>query len=219
MAKAQLSVAFDQLGGSFGQFCLVPAGRHTIVRRKPIYKRASTPVQKACARRMTRAVALWHEMSTLQADAWRKYAASLSSNRAGSDKAVGPTGFNAFVGLATRFMQISGTDLPPLAPPMGSFIGDSAVVTVAPFPGLIRFTASQANAPGVVTELMLQKLAKPNRKPGKAYIGKAFVAFTQSGLSYDLSVEPGIYACAVRALESSTGRAWLVQQAGIVVTP
>ena len=71
--------------------------------------------------------------------------------------------------------------------------------------GAIRFSPSAPNTPGVLTEILVQKLAGKHRKPvPKAYRTAAFVAFTNE--PFDLPVEPGVYACAIRFVREATGQ-------------
>lgn len=56
----------------------------------------------------------------------------------------------------------------PLDPPTAPFILDDPVLSVQCLSGKFRFTASRANRPGVTTELLLQKLLNPRRRPSGA---------------------------------------------------
>ena len=82
--------------------------------------------------------------------------------------------------------------------------------------GALRFLASGANAAGVVTEIMVEKLANVRRKPSGQYKSRGFVAFVEESLIFDLPVEAGSYACAVRFVERASGRATTVQALGTV---
>ena len=54
---------------------------------------------------------------------------------------------------------------------------------------------------------MIQRLANVRRKPTAQYKGAGFVAFDEEKLSAEVPVEAGVYACAVRFVERSSGRA------------
>ena len=82
--------------------------------------------------------------------------------------------------------------------------------------GILTFSASTANAPGVVTELLTQRLANVRRTPTAQYKSAGFVAFVQGSLSADVPVEAGTYACAARFVERATGRATGLTPLGVV---
>lgn len=77
---------------------------------------------------------------------------------------LGPTAINVFVALATRSLQATPDGTIPTFPPDGTFEGDAITLPTAPDPAGagITFTASGANAPDVVTEILLQRLPTPN---------------------------------------------------------
>ena len=82
--------------------------------------------------------------------------------------------------------------------------------------GVLRFVASGANAPGVVTEIMVEKLANVRRKPSGGYKSRGFFAFEKESLTFGLPVEAGTYACAIRFVERAGGRATAVEALGTV---
>ncbi len=78
-------------------------------------------------------------------------------------------------------------------------------------PHNVTFTASAPNAPGVITELLLQPLPSPNRTPKpRDYRTQAFVAFTPENLTATIPVEPGCYAAAYRFVDPATGRSTML---------
>lgn len=127
------------------------------------------------------------------------------------------TAQNAFVMLAVRVLQIDPLAPIPVDPPTGVFYGDETQISATGVPGAARFTASGPNAPGVVTELLLQRLATPRRNPGPQYRSERFAHFEVGGLTSDVAVAPGRYACAARFAEQATGRVGLMQPLGVVV--
>ncbi len=81
----------------------------------------------------------------------------------------------------------------------------------------VTFTASAANAPGVLTELLLQPLPSPNRTPERrAYRTRAFVAFTPENLSATVPTGPGAYAAAYRFVDAATGQTTALVTLGTV---
>lgn len=70
---------------------------------------------------------------------------------------------------------------------------------------VITLSPSAPNTPGVLTEILVQRLAGKHRKPvAKAYRTAAFVAFTNE--PFELPVEAGVYACAMRFVREATGQ-------------
>ena len=83
-------------------------------------------------------------------------------------------------------------------------------------PGIV-FAASSANAPGVVTELLTQRLAARHRKPHpEEYRTRRFVGFGDGGLGATVECAPGAYACAARFVRAGTGQASAMVELGVV---
>ena len=73
--------------------------------------------------------------------------------------------------------------------------------------GSVTFTASAPNGLSVQTEMLVQRLARPNRKPGKSdYRMKGFKQFISSSLSLTIPLTPGTYSCAFRFVQGLTGQ-------------
>lgn len=72
--------------------------------------------------------------------------------------------------------------------------------------GAVRFIAKHGNAPGVVTELLLQRLPNERRRPKSQYKTVGFFAFTEETNAVDIPVEPGFYVPGYAFVEQSTGR-------------
>lgn len=155
---------------------------------------------------MKQASETWNTLSCAQAAAWNQYGESLIRHSAFDGQAYRSTGFNAFVALSVKILQMDPEATLPMSPPQGEFLGDSILLSMGTTSGAIVFTATGANSPGVVTELMLQRMPNIRRKVGKQYKAEAFVAFTAGSLSHILPAEPGAYAGAYQFVEASTGR-------------
>ncbi len=217
MARAATGMAFERVVGRVGDLVVVQLKSGPAVRRRPSYRRGSSPAQKAVAGRMRQVSAAWNSMTPAQAAEWHRYAGTIELHDRITGKVYSPAGYNAFTGLSTRFLQVNPTGDVPLAPPTASFTGDSVVVTATAEAGQITFAASGANAPGVVTELMLQRLASPRRLPSGRYTSAAFAAYTPEHLTETVTVEPSAYACAVRFVLAATGQAGAVFPLGVVL--
>ena len=91
-------------------------------------------------------------------------------------------------------------------------------VTAAGAAKSVVFTANFPNTPGVVTELLLQPLAGPNRRPiASRYRTRAFVAFAEGGQTRAVEARPGAHAAAIRFVNGETGQASALFPLGTVV--
>lgn len=206
MAKARLGMAFADLRGGMNSHVLVLTRSGLSVRRKPRYSYPVDPAVREGTLRLEAASTIYSTFSASEAAAWRRYAASLARIDPITGKNYSPAGRNAFIGLAVKFQQVNPGAEVPRTPPVGEFMGDTVSMSASVEGGAIRFTASHANAPGVTTELMLQKLKNIRCMPGKVYKAAAFVSFAPGSLWADVPVEAGVYAAATRFVETATGR-------------
>ena len=231
-------MAFDGAAGGIGPYVVVRGRSGPVVRRQAVYKRRSTSEQAVQEGRLKAVAAVWSEFGAAEAQAWNSYAATIEKRDGVTGVAYSPSGYNAFSGLAYRILQMDATATVPVWPPSGRFIGDSVEVSVSDVAqasapadtgiagrdacatieavGVLRFSASAPNAPGVVTELMIQRLVNLRRTPTPQYKSAAFVAFDPTHLTADVTVSPGIYACAVRFVERATGRTTGMQTLDVV---
>jgi hypothetical protein len=227
MAKARFSMAFEEAAGNLGANVVVRGKSGPVVRRQAVYKRRSTPEQLVQEGRLKAVAAIWSEFGAAEAQAWNAYAATIEKRDSVTGVVYSPSGYNAFSALALRILQMDASAAVPHWPPSGTFAGDEIIVDLrfsiddlgtflSVRSGAITFEASGANVPGVVTELMIQKLANVRRTPTTQYKSAAFVAFDTTHLTADVPVEPGIYACAFRFVERATGRATGIQTLGVV---
>jgi hypothetical protein len=80
-------------------------------------------------------------------------------------------------------------------------------VAASAVPGGVRFAASGPNAPGVVTELLLQPLASGHRTPrAHAYRSERFAVFASSERGEVVPAVPGWWAAACRLVCAETGQ-------------
>ncbi len=217
MAKATLSARLSELSGGLGEFAIVPTSSGSVFRHKPRYRRPVSSAQREALDRLGQANALWAGFDQAHADAWRRYAQSLSA-ASGSDRTPRATiGYRAFVGLATKFMQVNPGAPVPTVPPSTVFIPEMPLIQAAVVAGGIRFTASSWNAPGQTTELLIQPLANVRRQPGTRYTSAGFHVFAPGSPTFVLGLGRGVYACAIRPVERATGRQGLVMPVGVVL--
>lgn len=211
MAKAELTVLTNAISGSAGNVTFVEGKEGTIVRSRTRPKNPSTPAQQAVRAAFTKCTRLWSGFTTAQIQAWEKWASKTTEHDEVTGKGFKSTGFNAFVKLAAKYLQVNPSGTVPTAPPSTPFGGDVVAFTVTAGTGKLTFTADKANAAGVTTELLIQPLVNKNRKPGKAYKSAGFFTFTSGSLSRDVAVPAGWYAAAYRFVMSATGQDTQVQ--------
>ncbi len=138
---------------------------------------------------------------------WTNYAKNqFMTTKAGKRRSK--TAINVYAGLGSKMLQVNPNATLPTEIPSSVFEGDSVTLMVeAENPGTITFTASGPNASGVTTELLLQPLVSPTRKPIKgAYRTETFHTFTSGSLTKNVSVPPGYYAAAYRFVRTATGQ-------------
>lgn len=167
-----------------------------------------SPLQEAQRRRVAIVNTLWAALPLESIARWRAYAEGPSfqplspaqerSSRAASGNAL-------FKKLATKYLVVHGGFVAPTEPPAAPFLGDAIVVGVAGSALGAVFSASAPNSPGVLTELLLQRLPARHRLPkARDYRTLAFVEFAGGPVS--VPAAPGAYACAVRFVRADTGQ-------------
>lgn len=210
MAKTAPSILGSAMSGSAGSvtFRRTANGVQVLPRTRPHDPR--TAAQVSARVRMMRVGEAWRGMTLAQSDAWREYALRISPPgiaRPLSAQLV-------FSRLSIRLLQIDPNALLPLTPPMSPFPGDAVLVTVAPTGGGIVFTPDRANAPGVVTELLVQRLNSIHCNAyAKKFRSKGFVAF---GGAQFVELPTGAYACAVRFARGADGQSTSLMELGKV---
>ena len=82
----------------------------------------------------------------------------------------------------------------------------------------VAFSASSANATGVLTELLLQPLASGHRRTYlERYRTRAFAAFADDARAVTVPCPKGWVAAAVRFVEAATGRTTALVEIGVVL--
>lgn len=215
MAKATTGILMGGLSGKAGTVVFVRgATGETYVRTRVRPNNPQTEAQMQVRGYLTEAGQAWRNMTTAEVRNWQSYAETLGPP-SGRHNAI-----TVFTGLAVKYRQAGGQGPIPVVPPTQRFTGDGIrVVADSPSAGVLRFSASAPNAEGIVTELLVQPLPSPHRKPmPRRYRPAAFVGFAPGNLTYDVPLRPGFYACAVRFVKSSTGQmSGLVELAVVTV--
>jgi hypothetical protein len=215
MAKVIADGFGIKLHGKAGNVVFAQTRFGLVVRPRTVPRNPRTPAQLASRDRLTRASAAYRALTDAQLAAWSAYARTLSRTSPAGGPPYVPAAQNVFVGLAAKFLQVNPGESIPLDPPAAPFLGDGITVTASAVSGGVEFAASGPNAVGVVTELLIQPLARAARAPKeRGYRPQAFVAFAPGSLSYTVSVTPGAYAPAIRFVRAATG-----QQSGLLPLP
>jgi len=216
MPKASLGGIVSGVRGRLGDEVATRGRSGTILRRRPTYRYPVKPSQLAVQERMKQATAAWNTLTREQAAAWNAYARTRPRHNTVDGTTYYATGFNAFSGLAMKFLQIHPAGEVPLTPPATSFAGEGLLLTLTGEAGQIVFTASGPNSPDVQTELLLQPLKNARRAPTAFYKSQAFVAFVTDALRHALPVPPGHYAGAYRFVQAQTGQETLLFPLNVV---
>lgn len=212
MAKAELSVLLQGLSGKAGNVVFSKGKDGTHVRPHVKGENPNTPAQQFIRENFTTASGVYRTFDSSQLQAWKNYALYQTNSDPLDGSKYKPTAFNAFMKLACKFLQVTPGGTIPTTPPATGFNGDTVDLTVTGGTGELTFTASQANATGVTTEILLQPIANANRKPqAKAYRHKQFHTFTAGNLTLDVTVPVGYYAAGYRFVKTATGQASTLQ--------
>lgn len=160
-------------------------------------------------------------------DAARAWGLLGDARRAAWDRRAGELGrrgggYALFRSFAMKRLRVEPkADLATFDPPAEPFLGDSVRVAArlgeeASGAALV-FGADRANGPGVVTEVLTQRIAAPHVKREAAkYRSRGFAAFA-GGESVAIPVGPGAWACAVRFVLAATGEETGIAELGVVV--
>ncbi len=216
MAKMQLNAFANAMSGKLGNAVFAETTGGTEVRPYVIPGNPNTTAQRVVRNDFTKFTAGWSALTSAQKAQWQNYASTIKRRNKTTGKLSAPQARNVYGGLTTKFYLINPTGTAPTTPPATTFAGDSITVTAAFADSTLGFTASAANAAGVKTELLLQKLPNDDRTPSKdSYRTKQYVAFATGSLYVPINgLAPGFYAPAYRFVKSATG-----QEVGLVTLP
>ena len=214
MARTRLGMSFSDVRGRVGQEVVSRTRSGLVMKSMPKFRSPHNPNRALGGERMRAATAVWNEMTLDQARAWRRYAADLKRVEPITGEVYSPTAKNAYIGLATKFLQVSPEEAIPVWPPETNFIGDSIILKCEGQPGGVRFTASEPNSADAVTEILFQKLLNVHRSPTKFYKSLLFHRFEAGELELEVPLEPGIYVFGYRFVRPSTGQMTLMEIVG-----
>jgi hypothetical protein len=149
VGKLKYSAMLDGGSGSVGNLVVAEVRGGPIVKRKPRYRRPTSPAQAAAAERMTLASAAWSATTQQQLQAWRDYAKTIWKSNALTGKRYKSTAQNEFIALATKFLQATPGGTVPAWPPSSAYIGDAVSVGVSEFSGASAQTAPHPLTPSL----------------------------------------------------------------------
>lgn len=149
---------------------------------------------------------MWRSLTPTQVASWNNYALTINKRNRVNGRAFHPSGFEAFLGLGCKYLQVNPGGTVPTTPPSTPFSGDAITFTVTPGTGKLTFTPSAANSANTTTEFLVQALANGNRKPQKKqYRSKGFHQFTNTD-PFDLTLGAGYYAVQVSFVNKNTSQ-------------
>lgn len=197
MAKAQLSVLLEELSGAAGTSVFVRGKTGTTVRARASSNQPDSPSQVNARRWLSIAAAAYQNLTSSEVLAWETFATPPHSAN------------NAFVALTAKFLQIQahlGTANPfPTSPPATPFQMTPLSLQITAIPGAIRLLSTTNNPSNTRTELLIQRLPSPNRKPRPRNYVTATFANLRGGVPTNFSAAPGVYAVAIRYVLVTTG--------------
>ncbi len=201
MAIVTFDSGVKQIRGKSGNINFAQTKYGIEYKSNPIRVKPQSPAQLAQQARLKRAAGAYGALTSAQNALWQTYSKSIFVN-SNNGEDVNPSAYAAFVGLFSKFVQVTPAGTFPAAPPSAVFGGDSVTVTATGVDGVITFTASKANAANVTTELLIQPLRNIFRKPTPNYTSKGFFTF----ITGTLTVPAGAYSVAIRFVNSATGQ-------------
>ncbi|RYG22678.1 hypothetical protein EON82_16390 [bacterium] len=206
MATVTFGAGISGARGKFGTAVFQQYGETTMMRPLVTPHDPRTPAQVSSRLRMSAAAEFWKALSDAELAAWEAFAATQTGGA-----------YRIFGGLIAKWLQMNPTETPPTMPPLGPFYGDAPTlgIVASSESGVLTVAASQPNAAGVVTEILVQTLAHKRRKPRKNdWRTATFLNFDASSLTQSLPLEPGAYAVAYRFVKATTGQASVMTTIG-----
>lgn len=152
-------------------------------------------------------VQAWAALTDTQRLAWNDYGATRARTAPAWAEPNTQTGRGAFMTLSLKRLHAQPDADLLTGPPAGPFAGDTITVTAHAGAGEIEWRASGPNAPGVATELLVQKMRRIGGQPClEKYHAPAVIPFTEECLAATTPLLPGLWACAVRFICMDTGQ-------------
>ena len=220
MAKVVYSPEIAAMRGKLGNTVHTKARNGATVRARVMPKNRITPAQTAARQRLVRVARAYKGFSAIQLAAWKAYAAKLVKHDPFTGKAYSPAPNTVYVGLAAKAMQVDPSQPAPTVPPPYPFAPPPNAYALFVSKGSITVVASDPDPDDVTTEIFLQHLPGPARKPSRrAYRHRAFYAYPDYGIPYAVQAASGWNAVAVQRVDPVTGQIADFTEIGIVQVP
>lgn len=130
MARGAYSSVLSQARGRVGEQVYVRTRSGLAIKARPRYRQFPNPATAGARERMIRAKDAWLGLDVEQVRAWRAFARSIHRVNPVDGTEYSPIAYNAFIMLATRFLQANPDGEIPLLPPEGEFAGEEMVLTL-----------------------------------------------------------------------------------------
>lgn len=184
-------------------------GKNKLASRRYVPPRdPRTAGQQQARARFAQAVRAWAALTEAQRTAWDKYGATRPRTAPTWAQTNMQTGYGAFVGLSLKRLHLQADADLLVGPPQSPFVADTVTVTARAGAGEMVWQASGPNAQGVVTELLAQRMRRVGGLPcPEKYRTLGFALFPEGRLAETTPLAPGLWACAVRFIQTDTGRA------------
>lgn len=215
VARGQSGIVGLTLRGAVGNAVFQRCGNGLMVRERVVPRDAKSPRQMDARARMDEVGGRWADLTDAEFRAWTEFA------RTGGYA----HGWAAFLGLTSKWLIVNPGArwegvAPPRMPPVGPFYGDNVTLSLGEAEpgetGLI-VQASQGNARGVCTEVVVQRLANARRAVrDRDWRSAGFVEFTDAGLRAEVAVAPGAWAVGYRFVLPATGQQTTLTALGAV---
>ena len=228
--KGTLGIPTIKPGGKLGNVVFIQTAQGYVVRERVTPANPRTGPQVRARAGFAEASRAWGALDDAEYAAWQAYG-----------QACGLGGQLAYMSLTRKWLATHPGGTPPTLPPAGPFFGDNVGLRIAdlgsgiaegadptdagsgrseiddPRSAILTLVATQPNAQGVVTEVLVQPLANARRKPrARDWRTAAYVAFASGSLAVPVSVPPGAYAVAYRFVNAATGQATAMAVLGAV---
>lgn len=201
MASVKGGIPTAGYAGKFGSAVFYERAGRLVMRERVAGRNPRTLLQVQNRRGFGGVAKLWPALSDEAADAWAAYG-----------ETVGTSGYLAFMSLTRKWLLVHPAGTAPSLPPDGPFFGDNVRLRIDDAAGAgdsgVVLRANQPNAPGVTTEILVQRLANRRRKTGnRDWRTEGFVTFEAGALEVALPLEAGAWAVAFRFVRLESGQA------------
>ena len=204
----QLPNFITEASGRLGDRVYLKGGGKVRSRRYHSPRDPRTAGQQGVRSRFAQASQSWRTLSEAQRTAWNAYGATRQRTAPTWAETNTQNGYGAFMSLALKRLHAQPDADLLVGPPAAPFAGNAVATTAQAGAGKIVWRASGPSVPGVVTELLAQKLRRVGgaASPEK-YRTVAFAAFAEGHLTETTALAPGLWTCAVRQVHTDTGQA------------